>query len=49
MEKVRGIYTALCTPVMDGKVNEAAMDKLVNFVIENRTAGLVALLSLIHI
>ena len=43
MEKVRGIYTALCTPVMDGKVNEAAMDKLVNFVIENRTAGLVAL------
>ncbi len=43
MEKVRGIYTALCTPVMDGKVNAAAMDKLVNFVIDNNTAGLVAL------
>lgn len=43
MEKVRGIYTALCTPVMDGKVNAAAMDKLVNFVIDNGTTGLVAL------
>lgn len=43
MEKVRGIYTALCTPIMDGKVNAAAMDKLVNFVIDNNTAGLVAL------
>lgn len=43
MEKVRGIYTALCTPVKDGKVNAATMDKLVNFVIENKTAGLVAL------
>lgn len=43
MEKVRGIYTALCTPVMDGKVNAAAMDKLVNFMIDNGTTGLVAL------
>ncbi len=43
MEKVRGIYTALCTPVIDGKVNAAAMDKLVNFVIDNGTTGLVAL------
>lgn len=43
MEKVRGIYTALCTPVMDGKVSEPAMDKLVNFVIENGSKGLVAL------
>lgn len=43
MMKITGIYTALCTPIIDGKVNEKAMDKLVNFVIENRTAGLVAL------
>ncbi|MDD4757112.1 MAG: 4-hydroxy-tetrahydrodipicolinate synthase [Prolixibacteraceae bacterium] len=43
MDKIKGIYTALCTPVINGKVNEKAIDKLVNFVIENRTAGLVAL------
>lgn len=43
MIKIEGIYTALCTPIVDGKVNEKVMDKLVNFVIENRTTGLVAL------
>lgn len=43
MKKMRGIYTALCTPVFDDKINEKAMSKLVNFVIENRTAGLVVL------
>lgn len=43
MMNITGIYTALCTPIIDGKVNEKAMDKLVNFVIGNRTAGLVAL------
>lgn len=43
MENVRGIYTALCTPVINGKFNEESMERLVDFVIENRTAGLVAL------
>jgi 4-hydroxy-tetrahydrodipicolinate synthase len=43
MEKIRGIYTALCTPVSNGKINGEAMGKLVDFVIENGTAGLVAL------
>ena len=43
MQKVTGIYTALCTPVFDGKVSRPAMEKLVDFVVDNRNAGLVAL------
>lgn len=43
MEKVRGIYTALCTPIINNMVNKPAMEKLVNYVVDNGTTGLVAL------
>lgn len=43
MQKVTGIYTALVTPIHDGKVNQPAMEKLVDFVVGNRNTGLVAL------
>lgn len=43
MQKMTGIYTALCTPVFDGKVNQPTMEKLVDFVIDNRNTGLVVL------
>mgnify|MGYP001988578255 CR=1 FL=1 len=36
-----GSYTALITPFSNGKVNEAAFRKLVDFQIENGTHGLV--------
>lgn len=43
MQAIRGIYTALCTPVIDGKVNQPSMEKLVDYVIDNRNTGLVVL------
>lgn len=43
MQKVSGIYTALCTPVVNGKVDQTTMSKLVDYVINNRNTGLVVL------
>lgn len=43
MQKITGIYTALCTPIFDDKVNQPTTEKLVDFVIDNRNTGLVVL------
>ena len=41
--KLEGIYTALVTPVLNGKVSQAAMEKLVDHVVGKGSTGLVAL------
>lgn len=43
MEKVTGIYTALCTPFRSDKVDQPTMEKLVDYVIDNKNTGLVVL------
>lgn len=43
MEKIEGVYTALVTPVINGKVNQPAMEKLVDHVLANGCTGLVVL------
>ena len=41
--KINGLYTALVTPVEDGKVDKQAMARLVDYVIEGGSDGLVVL------
>lgn len=43
MIKISGVYTALCTPIIENKVCESALDKLINHVLSNGCKGLVAL------
>jgi len=43
MHKIRGVYTALVTPVIEGKVSRPVIEKLVDFVVGNRNTGLVVL------
>ncbi len=41
--KFEGLYTALVTPIKDGKTDKAAMDRLLDFVLEGGSDGLVVL------
>lgn len=43
MVRIKGVYNALVTPVIDGKVNERAMNRLVDHVLDNGCSGLVVL------
>lgn len=41
--KIEGLYTALVTPVKDGKMDKPAMDRLLDYVLEGGSDGLVVL------
>ena len=41
--KIEGIYTALVTPVIDGKISQPAMERVVDYVLDGGSSGLVAL------
>lgn len=43
MQKISGIYTALCTPIREGRIDKAALEKLINNVLDKGCSGLVAL------
>ena len=43
VQKISGIYTALCTPVKDRRIDKVALEKLVDNVIDKGCSGLVAL------
>ncbi|MDO5115482.1 MAG: 4-hydroxy-tetrahydrodipicolinate synthase [Synergistaceae bacterium] len=43
MEKLSGIYTALCTPVKNGTVDKSALEKLICYVTDNGCKGIVVL------
>ena len=43
MEQIYGVYTALCTPVHDSKIDVPTFEKLINYVLDNGCKGLVVL------